>query len=148
MDICLALGAVAFLVCLYLWVAAPIYPVDRKWNAELRRCMELHRFEPVYKYMAKIGPHEVWIANHPYASFRPLIKGAVEDKVPRRSTTRVAMCKYLIDKAFWEENQKKGEKTQQAVEAQRKADEHARQRQILADFKEACEEFQREYNPS
>lgn len=39
------------------------------WDKRLRQLLETESFTDIKMHTAKIGGHEVWIANHPYASF-------------------------------------------------------------------------------
>lgn len=68
------------------------------WEAELAACLELGRpFEPLevvagwtVPQVARLGAYVVWVANHPYASFRPLPAppGMITRRLcrPRRAT--------------------------------------------------------------
>lgn len=46
------------------------YPYSEEWDTELRWLLDSgYTFEDVNEHHARIGDYEVWIANHPYASF-------------------------------------------------------------------------------
>lgn len=81
------------------------YNYSKEWDIELNRLLELHTFRLISSYRATLGDTEIWIANHPYASFvihgnvRPIVrpsrltierthKKLLQDiEIPRRSTT-------------------------------------------------------------
>lgn len=41
------------------------------WDAKLNALMDKYEFTSITKYTAKLGETEIWIQNHPYASFTP-----------------------------------------------------------------------------
>jgi len=52
------------------WVM--MYPLNRKWDAELRRLLrEGAAVKVIDEYNATIGPYTVWTENYPYAAFVP-----------------------------------------------------------------------------
>lgn len=69
------------------------YPYSPEWDKELNRLMASQRFENVDKYTATLGRHEVWISNHPYASFTLRNLGVR----PKRSTILRAQRKLIGD---------------------------------------------------
>jgi len=48
-----------------------INPYSEKWDHELMARLHYMRFERCDEYTAYLGDREIWIANHPYASFSP-----------------------------------------------------------------------------
>ena len=51
------------------WIQNKQY--SKEWDNDLKQLMSKHQFTDRAKYTAKLGDFEVWIGNHPYASFRP-----------------------------------------------------------------------------
>lgn len=62
-------------ILIHIWVIInPQYwfmnnSYNSKWNEELTGLMENYDFKDYDRYSAKLGNTEIWIANHPYASF-------------------------------------------------------------------------------
>lgn len=48
-----------------------IYAYSNSWDYELNNLMDNYDFTDIDEYTAKLNGVEIWIANHPYASFRP-----------------------------------------------------------------------------
>jgi hypothetical protein len=69
------------------------HPFCPEWDVELNRLMRTERFVNADKYTAEIGGHEVWVANHPYASFT-LRRHEVR---PSRATILRAKRKLIAD---------------------------------------------------
>lgn len=56
-------------------------PYSREWDRELTWLIDHgHKFVRMGRYNAQIGPYEVWVSNHPYASF------TIDAVRPRRAT--------------------------------------------------------------
>ena len=54
------------------WLQQNFYSAE--WDAELRQHIQSNRpFLLICEYTAKIGGRDVWISNHPYASFSLMI---------------------------------------------------------------------------
>jgi hypothetical protein len=67
------------------------YRTSRVWDREVRRLIATSA--PVTRkspHTAQFGPHDVWIANHPYASFT--LYGVAPEVMPTRRTVRLAMA--------------------------------------------------------
>lgn len=47
------------------------YPYSEQWDKELNELMDKYPFRYISDFDAKLGAQEIWIENHPYASFRP-----------------------------------------------------------------------------
>lgn len=43
-----------------------------EWDSVLNDAMARFKFKKISPYRATLGPYQVWISNHPYASFSPL----------------------------------------------------------------------------
>ncbi len=73
-----------------LWISN--HPVDMGWDAWLNDAMDWNEFEIISEHRAEIRGVEVWIGNHPYASFAPIAPdGGVLGILPRRLTRVRAM---------------------------------------------------------
>lgn len=44
---------------------------SKDWDSDLQELMTKHQFTDRGVFTAKLGGFDVWIANHPYASFSP-----------------------------------------------------------------------------
>jgi hypothetical protein len=62
------------------------YPYSKDWDQKLRSMIESHRFEADDQYTARLGGMDIWIENHPYASFRP-----DDGKLPRVTPSRATI---------------------------------------------------------
>lgn len=47
------------------------YPYSKELDSEISRMLKNESFEFCDGYTALIGGKEIWVTNHPYASFRP-----------------------------------------------------------------------------
>ena len=47
------------------------YEYNPIWDTKLRSLIKEHTFKLKSNYTATLGGHEIWIGNHPYASFTP-----------------------------------------------------------------------------
>ena len=74
------------------------YPYSAEWDALLRQLMEENSFEECGPYTAKLGNVEMWVANHPYASFHTYPYSRVACVMPRRITVLKAGDKYRREK--------------------------------------------------
>ena len=63
------LGALRVLSTPSCWIQNETY--SRQWDRKLNQLLALHRFESITTHTALIGGVEIWIENHPYASFTP-----------------------------------------------------------------------------
>lgn len=63
------------------------------WDRELNQLMEKYDFQPITGYTARLGPVELWVANHPYASFT--LRN--QTFLPKRTTVLRAYDKYVAD---------------------------------------------------
>ena len=66
-------------------------PYDEEWDRALRDLMAKHRFRNRSEYTAHLGPLEIWVANHPFASMSPYRPTA--SIRPKRITILQAMDK-------------------------------------------------------
>jgi hypothetical protein len=46
-------------------------PYNSVWDAKLNELMRTERFTNLDSFTAQLGSRKVWVANHPYASFKP-----------------------------------------------------------------------------
>jgi len=69
------------------------YGYCKEWDDELNRLMREQRFVNITRCTANIGGHEVWVANHPYASFTL----RRHDVRPSRTTIYRAQKKLMRD---------------------------------------------------
>jgi len=69
------------------------YGYAQEWDDELNRLMRVECFANITEHTARIGGHEVWIANHPYASFTL----RRHDVRPSRTTIYRAQKKLMRD---------------------------------------------------
>jgi hypothetical protein len=72
------------------------YPCSKEWDRLLNRLLDTEKFVYVDEFTAKLGGVEVWITNHPYASFRPYAPERLE-ALPARRTVLRARRKLLLD---------------------------------------------------
>jgi hypothetical protein len=66
-----------FLLCFHpkYWIMNKSY--NKAWDKELEDALSKYKFEHVYYYASNeigmcevmLGPHKLWVANHPYGSF-------------------------------------------------------------------------------
>lgn len=56
-------------------------PYSAGWDMKLRRLMANGKFTPNDKFTVYIGGVQVWIANHPYASFTPCFSEARPSRI-------------------------------------------------------------------
>lgn len=70
------------------------YPYSKAWSDRLNELMDEHEFESIGSSTAKLGGVEIWVANHPYASFYVYHGIRV---LPDRSTRKRAMEKLIRD---------------------------------------------------
>jgi hypothetical protein len=82
------------------WVRVGKY--DKKWDRELNSLMDRYNFKYVDGFTAMLGPHEIWITNHPYGSFYDYNKNRKHynpefKSIPSRKTVVRAMAKYKKD---------------------------------------------------
>lgn len=92
------------------WVLNSKY--DETWNDVLNGLMKNFEFEaPTYPsdHTAMLGNGEIWVSNHPYASFTPHNNLSNDDVRPSRLTIVRARRKYLKDRMLWEEKKKQKE---------------------------------------
>lgn len=77
------------------WIQVKRYSPE--WDKRLLELLETERFHSINKWTVKLGDQEIWIENHPYASFAPyfysLYSGIDAEVRPRRSTILYAMDK-------------------------------------------------------
>jgi hypothetical protein len=73
-----------FLFCPRWWIMVDSY--SEKWDRELNILLDKYRFTDITRYTAKLGTQGIWIANHPYGSFRPYENFHRFDIRPKRST--------------------------------------------------------------
>lgn len=78
------------------------YPYSRQWDRELTKLMESERFKVRDRYTAYLGGLEIWISNHPYASFH-IYKGP--QVRPSRKTILKAHEKLISDMIWWKRNE-------------------------------------------
>lgn len=71
-----------------------LYPYSKVWDAHLNALMKAHKFEQGSDCIAMLGGNQIWIANHPYASFRT-VNGAIVR--PSRRTILKAWDKLVKD---------------------------------------------------
>jgi hypothetical protein len=71
------------------WIQNESY--NAVWDFKLNALMKSHRFTNWDGYTARIGEIEVWVANHPYASF------SYGGSRPSRATILKAHDKLIID---------------------------------------------------
>lgn len=88
----------AFLVLITpgCWLRVGNY--SQEWDDKLNELMKREKFKPIDKYTVRLGNLEIWIGNHPYASFELENCGVL----PRRSTAILAhekMIKDLVEEA-------------------------------------------------
>lgn len=67
------------------------YPYSPIWDAEFERCLGKYTWNLIDSYCAKLGPHTIWITNHPYASMRPMT-----DKVVATIGSRPSLKNILL----------------------------------------------------
>lgn len=80
-------------------------PYSAKWNALLNKLLMEEEFTDVTEFYARIGGIQVWINNHPYASFSPYHGNFELNIRPRRSTILKAYDKLAtIDPVDYLEN--------------------------------------------
>jgi hypothetical protein len=73
------------------------YQYSKDWDSTLNHLMDNHNFIIKDKYTAVLGGKNIWIANHPYASFTEY--DYINDKVrPSRKTIFKAMMKLKREK--------------------------------------------------
>jgi len=86
-----------------LWVLLnPSYwimscPYSKEWDKVLRESMSNNKFIILDHYTAKLGKREIWICNHPDASFRLWVNCNAVNVRPSRITIRDAYNKLLKD---------------------------------------------------
>ncbi len=68
-------------------------PYSAEWDAKLKKLLLTKKFKRIGHYTAMLGDCEIWIANHPYSSFRP----SQFDIRPRRATILQAHRKMMRD---------------------------------------------------
>lgn len=73
------------------------YSYNSIWDRELTRLMKNYDFKDYDRYTAKLGNTEIWIANHPYASFTEYWIGRRSGR-PSRFTICKAKMKLKRDK--------------------------------------------------
>lgn len=79
------------------------YPLSKEWDQELTWLLDNRcHFTPVGQYRAQLGNYEVWISNHPYASFTFM------ELRPRRTTLLRAHRQWLIDVGDEDTEQQEG----------------------------------------
>lgn len=84
-----------------LWIRVLLTPgcwlqngkYSAQWDTVLREALKLHRFTEINAFRATLGPYQVWVANHPYASFTPPLTTAR----PSRRTILMAHDKLIAD---------------------------------------------------
>jgi hypothetical protein len=72
------------------------YPYSREWDAKLNLLLDTEHFIPIDEFTAVLGGVTVWVAGHPYASFRPYMY-RVPSVQPRRVTVARAHAQLLSD---------------------------------------------------
>lgn len=83
------------------WVQ--LHELSHQWDDELNRLLDNgYRFTNISSHMARLGVHNVWIANHPYASFTT-DPGSIR---PKRRTIRKAHRHLMQD--YWSEHMQEG----------------------------------------
>jgi hypothetical protein len=71
-------------------------PYNKQWDIVLNKLLNKHDFSGFRDHTAMLGNIEVWISNHPYASFSPYKYNV--DYRPSRLTIRKAYKKYIKQK--------------------------------------------------
>lgn len=74
-----------------------LYPYSKEWDKILKQLMRDNKFKYMDSFTTKLGDKEIWIANHPYASFRPYIDWRKVEVMPSRITIRDAHKKLMQD---------------------------------------------------
>jgi hypothetical protein len=69
------------------------YPFDKEWDDELNSLLTNYPFTDIGDYHAKLGSTNIWIRNHPYASFRKSASGSY-----RPSRLTILKAKKLLDR--------------------------------------------------
>lgn len=89
----LLIGWVRILVTPSCWLQNACY--SKEWDTKLKQLIAANRFTNIGEHKAFLGGVEIWIDNHPYASFTPRNLGP---KVrPRRATILWAHDKLMRD---------------------------------------------------
>lgn len=86
--------------CLYILFHPSLwnqnYPTNMEWDAKLNALMEENEFIRTGSHTASIGGISLWVSNHPYASFNPILEGGAELKILPAKMTRVKAGKALL----------------------------------------------------
>lgn len=73
-------------------------PTDMAWDRKLNELMKQYKFTERTECRAKLGPYEIWVANHPYSSFHSHQNGNIpNDVLPSRFTAMKAWKKLNVD---------------------------------------------------
>lgn len=72
------------------------YRTSKIWDKQFLKLLEENNWERTSVYTAYIGSEEVWISNHPYASFFPY-RPAGGGALPSRKTVLYAMDRLVQD---------------------------------------------------
>lgn len=78
-----------------MWVMIHAYSAE--YDAALLALMEKHRFRDLRSHTVMLGEHELWIANHPYASFKPYVGWNGINVRPSRKTILLAHDRMMKD---------------------------------------------------
>ena len=80
------------------WLQNELY--SAQWEKRLGQLAMDNNFVREGGHIARLDTTRIWISNHPYASFVPIIEGTVCTKLPvrpRRATILKAMDKLVKD---------------------------------------------------
>lgn len=69
------------------------------WDSKLNLLLDKYDFKDINEYTAKLNNEEIWIANHPYASFTKYSLG-YDRKRPSRYTILKAKRKLEYDRQY------------------------------------------------
>ena len=63
-------------------------PYNEEWDQILRQLLDEEEFVRLDSCTAKLGKIEVWVENHPYASFSPWFPSRLDIRPSRRTIAR------------------------------------------------------------
>lgn len=72
---------------------------SQAWDVELNYLLDTYTFANFDRFTAMLGRQEVWVANHPYASFRPIPSGSDLPLYIRPSRSTILRAGDLLNKA-------------------------------------------------
>lgn len=75
------------------------HPVDMRWDKKLNELLDNNKFVKRDKYTVELGDTNLWVSNHPYASFTlyDRKRGTVGEVRPKRMTIYKAWKKLKKD---------------------------------------------------